>query len=143
MSVHLVEGNGLVAKDIGGSSDPKAILSVCGQRQVSKVIKKDLNPKWDQHFSFNLPDDDPVLTIEVYDVDLFGADDFMGGIKVPLADLRVSEVRNLTIPVESLGKKGKFKGELIVVIKGGDKAKKVPAHPFRLTAQDHRRPRPR
>ena len=50
--MHQLRGMNLLAKDLCGKSDPYAILQVNRERQWSKVIKRELNPKWDEKFLF-------------------------------------------------------------------------------------------
>ena len=48
----MIEGKNLAAMDKGGTSDPYCIItsSFNKQRFKSKIVKKTLNPKWDQEF---------------------------------------------------------------------------------------------
>ena len=39
---------GLAAKDIGGASDPFAVIELGNQRLVTPTIYKTLNPQWDK-----------------------------------------------------------------------------------------------
>jgi C2 domain len=88
LKVVLVKGSGLAACDIGGSSDPYAIVqwldsdgNVVGDSVKSPVVKKSLFPEWD----FELPTvrtseewTAARLHVTVFDKDLLSKDDFMG-----------------------------------------------------------------
>src|SRR3989338_1429547 len=101
LHVRLIEGNGLAIKDFR-TSDPYAkiwIQATGGPMpeknaiQQSKVIKSDINPKWDEHFGFDLSIYPPgadghythlELHIELWDKDVVTADDYMGEVTIPL-----------------------------------------------------------
>lgn len=54
-SCTVLEGQGLPKKDVIGSSDPFVVLELDSQKQQTKVIKDNLNPKWEnQQFSLYL-----------------------------------------------------------------------------------------
>eukprot|EP00456_Euglypha_rotunda_P035085 TRINITY_DN2705_c0_g1_i5.p1 TRINITY_DN2705_c0_g1~~TRINITY_DN2705_c0_g1_i5.p1 ORF type:complete len:970 (-),score=172.98 TRINITY_DN2705_c0_g1_i5:22-2667(-) len=84
LKVTLIEGTNLPAMDRGGTSDPFCKLKIQPHASVkSKVIKKNLNPKWDQTFEFKDVSIESPLELTVYDEDLVG-DDEMGHEKIDL-----------------------------------------------------------
>ena len=52
MRVRLLRGEGLMAADKDGKSDPFVKLALGGQAFTSKIIKKTLNPRWNEVFEF-------------------------------------------------------------------------------------------
>ena len=91
LNVRVIAARNLRAMDFNGFSDPYVKLQVGKQRFKTKVVKMNLNPEWDQEFSFVVADVREVLKFDVYDEDLIGIDDFLGQVKVPLEDLLAAE----------------------------------------------------
>uniref|UniRef100_A0ACD5Y7V7 Uncharacterized protein n=1 Tax=Avena sativa TaxID=4498 RepID=A0ACD5Y7V7_AVESA len=91
LTVRVIAARNLRAMDFNGFSDPYVKLQVGKQRFKTKVVKMNLNPEWDQEFSFAVADVREVLKLDVYDEDLIGIDDFLGQVKVPLEDLLAAE----------------------------------------------------
>lgn len=94
LTVTVLSGRSLVAKDIGGSSDPYVTLTlldkngapVPGVDEVStRYINNTLTPTWGEVFVFQVAAND-ILSLHCWDKDLFGRDD-MGSAKIRLADL--------------------------------------------------------
>lgn len=93
--VHVVEARGLPAMDLNGLSDPYVRVQLGKHRSKTKVMKKNLNPFWDEEFSFRVGDLNEELIISVLDEDKYFSDDFLGQIKIPLA--KVLDAENLTL----------------------------------------------
>ncbi|KQJ98783.1 C2 and GRAM domain-containing protein At1g03370 [Brachypodium distachyon] len=91
LNVRVIGARNLRAMDFNGFSDPYVKLQVGKQRFKTKVVKMNLNPEWDQEFSFVVSDVREVLKFCVYDEDMIGIDDFLGQVKVPLEDLLAAE----------------------------------------------------
>ena len=90
LNVTMVAGWGLLASDIGGTSDPYARVTLGTRVHLTRVIKKELNPKWNERFSFTAKLKQMVtrpLTIEVFDEDLLKADDSLGAASLDVASL--------------------------------------------------------
>lgn len=85
--VHLVRARGLHSADFIGKSDPFAVLAIGDMDFKSKLIKRDLDPFWDEHFIFPIADIDDVLTITINDDDRFNDPEFLGKVQIPLLDL--------------------------------------------------------
>lgn len=73
ISVNLISASDLINSDIVGVSDPYVILSLPNQSATSKTINNDLDPVFNQHFSFLWNGSDP-LQVEVWDFDAFKPD---------------------------------------------------------------------
>ena len=88
------EGRNLKAMDLGGTSDPYIRFQV-GKQRVSKenscqtkVVKKSLNPVWQEQLRLSAPMDvieSEVLQVQVFDKDMIGSDDLIGSVEVPLS----------------------------------------------------------
>jgi hypothetical protein len=79
------------------SSDPYVKLSLAGNEQRSRIVSRDLNPRWGQDFCFDGELDalttEP-LQLRVFDHDLIGRDNFIGEASVELSALRGSTRRH-------------------------------------------------
>jgi Ca2+-dependent lipid-binding protein len=73
IKVDLIEAIGLTNSTIGFQemSCPYIVLSIGEQKQTSKIVKNNLDPKFNETFSLIFfPNVDKLLKIEVYDYDL-------------------------------------------------------------------------
>ena len=86
LNVHLVGATNLVRSDIIGGADPYCIVGIGSQILKSKVIKKTLNPIWDEKLMFSWNGIDPLL-INVLDKDMFKRDDPLGTLEFDLKPL--------------------------------------------------------
>ncbi|KAM8917460.1 uncharacterized protein AB9W97_001955 isoform 1-T1 [Spinachia spinachia] len=94
LRIHLLAGTNLVPKDnlmggmVKGKSDPYVKINIGGETFVSRVVKSNLNPVWNEMYEViltQLPGQD--LQIEVFDKDMDMKDDFMGRLKINLKDI--------------------------------------------------------
>uniref|UniRef100_A0A8D0G9S0 Extended synaptotagmin-1 n=1 Tax=Sphenodon punctatus TaxID=8508 RepID=A0A8D0G9S0_SPHPU len=106
--IHLLEAESLIAKDnfmggmIKGKSDPYAKVRLGGQRFRSRVIKEDLNPRWNEIYEVivnEIPGQE--VEFELYDKDV-DKDDFLGRCKVPLKRVLSSRFIDEWIPLEDV-----------------------------------------
>lgn len=86
LSVRIIEARDLTPMDITGKADPYCLLKFGGQQQKSNYIKQELNPVWNEVFTFDVETGKEFMLIEVYDRDDFGTDDFEGRIEFDLQD---------------------------------------------------------
>ncbi|PUZ52016.1 hypothetical protein GQ55_6G236900 [Panicum hallii var. hallii] len=107
LTVRVIEARNLRAMDSNGFSDPYVKLQLGKQRFKTKVIKMNLNPTWDQEFSFLVGDVRDVLKLDVYDEDILRMDDFLGQLRVPLEDVLAAEDLSLGTQWHQLLPKGK------------------------------------
>ncbi|KAI5607662.1 multiple C2 and transmembrane domain-containing protein 2 isoform X1 [Silurus asotus] len=97
LSINLKEGRGLVIRDRCGTSDPYVKFKLEGKTLYkSKVIYKNLNPTWNEFFSFPIRDLQKKLHIKVYDRDLT-TDDFMGSSSVLLSELEHEKTTEMVL----------------------------------------------
>mmetsp|Transcript_45850 Transcript_45850/g.107101 ORF Transcript_45850/g.107101 Transcript_45850/m.107101 type:complete len:149 (+) Transcript_45850:338-784(+) len=74
--------------DLGGTSDPYAILRVHGTEQRSKVIHKTREPRWEETFKLLVRDvDSDSLVISLWDHDVIGSHDALGQVSLAVHDL--------------------------------------------------------
>ena len=90
------EARGLTAKDSGGTSDPYALLVLGKQKHMTKVVYKELNPRWDESFQLvvntaGLRPSHPLL-LSVFDKDIIGVDDIIGQATIDLERILASLV---------------------------------------------------
>ena len=113
LRVELVEGKNLPAADRSGYSDPYCQFILNGEKIFkSKVIKKTLNPSWDEKFEVRVPSRTAAdFLIEVYDWDFAGSPDFLGKVVVNLADLEPFQLKTISVPLD--GKSGEIKLKLL------------------------------
>uniref|UniRef100_A0A672QVD8 Multiple C2 and transmembrane domain-containing protein 2-like n=1 Tax=Sinocyclocheilus grahami TaxID=75366 RepID=A0A672QVD8_SINGR len=102
LTINLKEGRSLVIRDRSGTSDPFVKFKLDGKNiYKSKVVNKNLNPIWNELFSFPIRDLDQTLHLKVYDRDL-RSNDFMGSSSFPLYKLELDRIIPMTLPLEDL-----------------------------------------
>ncbi|KAI0488910.1 hypothetical protein KFK09_028749 [Dendrobium nobile] len=77
LRIRVVRGVNLAVRDVR-SSDPYVVLRMGKQKLKTQVIKKTVNPEWDEELTFSVEDPSVPVKLEVYDKDRFSADDPMG-----------------------------------------------------------------
>ncbi|XP_066328345.1 ADP-ribosylation factor GTPase-activating protein AGD12-like [Miscanthus floridulus] len=83
LNITVVKGTNLAVRDML-TSDPYVILTLGGQKAQSTVKKSDLNPVWNEVLKISVPRNYGPLKLEVYDHDMFSADDIMGEAEIDL-----------------------------------------------------------
>ncbi|XP_078519400.1 extended synaptotagmin-2 isoform X1 [Lissotriton helveticus] len=98
LRIHFIEAQDLMSKDtylkgmVKGKSDPYGILRVGNQIFTSKVIKENLNPKWNSVYEalvYESPGQE--LEIELFDEDT-DKDDFLGSLLIDLKEVQKARV---------------------------------------------------
>uniref|UniRef100_A0A4W5PAA5 Extended synaptotagmin 2 n=1 Tax=Hucho hucho TaxID=62062 RepID=A0A4W5PAA5_9TELE len=95
LRIHFLEAQDLLAKDmflggiIKGKSDPYGVLHIGNQLFRSKVIKKTINPKWNEVYEAMVYENSGPqnLEIELFDEDT-DQDDFIGRVLIDIAELQ-------------------------------------------------------
>lgn len=77
LRIRVRRGINLAVRDIR-TSDPYVVVKMANQRLKTRVIKKDVNPEWNEDLTLSITDPNIPVQIEVYDHDTFTADDKMG-----------------------------------------------------------------
>eukprot|EP00339_Tiarina_fusa_P008961 CAMPEP_0117029572 /NCGR_PEP_ID=MMETSP0472-20121206/21401_1 /TAXON_ID=693140 ORGANISM="Tiarina fusus, Strain LIS" /NCGR_SAMPLE_ID=MMETSP0472 /ASSEMBLY_ACC=CAM_ASM_000603 /LENGTH=802 /DNA_ID=CAMNT_0004737373 /DNA_START=45 /DNA_END=2453 /DNA_ORIENTATION=+ len=109
LRIGLIEGSDLVAADVCGTSDPYCVFTIGDPtakklpKQKSSVIPYTLNPVWNESFVSEANTTD-ILTINVYDKDAVGSDDFLGRIQLPLDTLMCGKTVEQWIPLQLINK---------------------------------------
>ena len=92
--VDLIKARNLTKADMIGKSDPYAILKFGKQKEKTNTIKNTLEPQWDHHAEFTVPDgDSDTLLVEVFDADKLGKDKSLGKAEINILDLTATEGR--------------------------------------------------
>ncbi|XP_060699580.1 rasGAP-activating-like protein 1 isoform X1 [Hemiscyllium ocellatum] len=92
----LIEARDLAPRDISGTSDPFARLVFNNKTTETATIKKTRFPHWNEVFEFELEDGLPtegmMFTVEVWDWDMVGKNDFLGKVDFNLDALLKTQV---------------------------------------------------
>ncbi|KAJ0965254.1 hypothetical protein J5N97_026392 [Dioscorea zingiberensis] len=86
LKVKVMKGTNLAVRDML-SSDPYVILALGEQKARTTVIKSNLNPVWNEELELSVPHSYRPLKLQVFDHDLFSADDIMGEAEIDLQPL--------------------------------------------------------
>jgi len=85
----------LEKKDVGGKSDPYAVISYETQRAETKACKKTIEPVWDHEVWIDVPENgDNQISIELFDKDKIGKDEKMGRTSIDVR--RISKQKKLS-----------------------------------------------
>ncbi|CAH9141903.1 unnamed protein product [Cuscuta epithymum] len=77
LRIRIHRGVNLAVRDVR-SSDPYVIVRMGKQKLKTRVVKKNLNPEWNEDLTLSVSDPKIPVTVHVYDKDLFSFDDKMG-----------------------------------------------------------------
>ncbi|KAJ6792041.1 GTPase activating protein 1-like [Iris pallida] len=85
LKVRIQRGVDLAIRDVRMSSDPYVVLRMGKQKLKTKVIKKNVNPVWNEELTLCVEDPTLPVRLEVFDRDRFSADDPMGVAEFTIA----------------------------------------------------------
>ncbi|KAI6674254.1 protein C2-DOMAIN ABA-RELATED 4-like [Syzygium oleosum] len=92
LRIRVRRGINLAVRDVR-TSDPYIVIKMGKQKLKTRVIKKDINPEWNEDLTLSVSDPDIPVKLTVYDHDTFSKDDKMGdaefGIKAFIDALRM------------------------------------------------------
>ncbi|KAI8019956.1 Protein C2-DOMAIN ABA-RELATED 4 [Camellia lanceoleosa] len=77
LRIRVKRGVNLAVRDVR-SSDPYVVIKMARQKLKTRVIKKDVNPQWNEDLTLSISDPDLPIKLTVYDHDTFSKDDKMG-----------------------------------------------------------------
>eukprot|EP00092_Neocalanus_flemingeri_P064404 GFUD01078159.1.p1 GENE.GFUD01078159.1~~GFUD01078159.1.p1 ORF type:complete len:1135 (-),score=294.37 GFUD01078159.1:524-3928(-) len=85
----------LEKKDVGGKSDPYAVITYETQRAETKACKKTIEPVWDHEIWIDVTENgDNQISIELFDKDKIGKDEKMGRTTIDVR--RISKQKKLS-----------------------------------------------
>ncbi|XP_077164219.1 rasGAP-activating-like protein 1 isoform X2 [Paroedura picta] len=94
---HVLEARDLAPRDISGTSDPFARVLWNGQVLETAIIKKTRFPHWGEVLEFVLEEETvgggAPLTVEVWDWDMVGKNDFLGRVEFSLDALQKAPLK--------------------------------------------------
>jgi len=118
--VNVKEAQGLTSMDLNGYSDPYVTVQAFGQTLQTAVIKKNLNPEWNEKLKFSLvPRSSNAslytnlanntlaqIHVQVWDWDMLKSPDFEGQLeKVPIQTLCIDKMSSETLVRASINQK--------------------------------------
>ncbi|WOL14084.1 GTPase activating protein 1-like isoform X2 [Canna indica] len=77
LKVRVLRGVNLAVRDFW-SSDPYVILKMGKQKLKTRVIKRNINPEWNEVLTLSVEDPNLPVRLQVFDKDTFTRDDPMG-----------------------------------------------------------------
>uniref|UniRef100_A0AAY4BLR6 C2 domain-containing protein n=1 Tax=Denticeps clupeoides TaxID=299321 RepID=A0AAY4BLR6_9TELE len=100
LAINLKEGRNLVIRDRSGTSDPYVKFRIDEKTMYkSKVVHKNLNPTWNESFSFPVRDLEHIVFVKVYDKD-HRSNDFMGSSAIFLSKLELDKTTEMVLRLE-------------------------------------------
>jgi len=78
MKVKVVNARNLTNKETLSTSDPMCMLELGKTSKKTKAINNNLNPDWNEEFTFDVSSESEVLTLSVWDYNKFQKNVFMG-----------------------------------------------------------------
>uniref|UniRef100_A0A8C6VR60 Multiple C2 domains, transmembrane 2b n=1 Tax=Nothobranchius furzeri TaxID=105023 RepID=A0A8C6VR60_NOTFU len=117
LQVKVLRATDLLAADLNGKSDPFCVLELGNDRLQTQTINKNLNPEWNQVFTFPVKDIHDVLMVTIFDDDGDKAPDFLGKVAIPLLSIRGGQQTTHLLKKKDLGRllKGSITLELEVI----------------------------
>ncbi|KAK2441875.1 protein C2-DOMAIN ABA-RELATED [Trifolium repens] len=102
LKIHVQRGVNLAIRDVT-SSDPYVVINMGKQKLKTKVVRKNLNPEWNNDLTLSISDTHTPVHLQVYDKDNFSLDDKMGDAEfdirpfVEAVKMRLESLPNETI----------------------------------------------
>lgn len=110
LHIKVIEAKNLKAADLNGFSDPYVKLSVDKKEHKTKIIKKTLNPEWNEMFQIDGVATNSVLSLKIYDWDRLSKDELLGSVDIDLSQCGVGKLTDKWYNLQN------FKGEIHVAI---------------------------
>ncbi|KAJ1703474.1 hypothetical protein LUZ63_003253 [Rhynchospora breviuscula] len=89
LKIKVTKGTNLAIRDFR-TSDPYVVLTLGQQKAQTSVMKKNLNPVWNEELKLSVPQEYGPLKLQVFDQDVLSSDDLMGEAEVDLQPLITS-----------------------------------------------------
>ncbi|KAL6957006.1 Protein C2-DOMAIN ABA-RELATED 4 [Sarracenia purpurea var. burkii] len=77
LRIHIRRGINLAIRDVR-SSDPYVVVRMGKQKLKTRVVKKNINPQWNEDLTLTVSDPNHRIKLSVFDKDTFSKDDKMG-----------------------------------------------------------------
>ncbi|KAK8680100.1 hypothetical protein V6N13_109054 [Hibiscus sabdariffa] len=77
LRIHVKRGVNLAVRD-ARSSDPYVVVKMGKQKLKTRMVKRDVNPEWNDELTLSMTDPNIPIKLTVYDHDTFTKDDKMG-----------------------------------------------------------------
>ncbi|KAA8542826.1 hypothetical protein F0562_023978 [Nyssa sinensis] len=77
LRIRVKRGINLAVRDVR-TSDPYVVVKMGKQKLKTRVIRKDVNPEWNEDLTLSISDPNLPVKLTVYDHDTFSKDDKMG-----------------------------------------------------------------
>ncbi|XP_066540713.1 multiple C2 and transmembrane domain-containing protein 2 isoform X2 [Hoplias malabaricus] len=114
LTINLKEGKNLVIRDKSGTSDPYVKFKSDGKTVYkSKVMYRNLNPVWNESFSFPIKDLEHTISVQVYDRDL-RSHDFMGSGTILVSKLELDRTSEMILRLEDADSPEHYMGVIIL-----------------------------
>ncbi|CAN6570068.1 unnamed protein product [Malus baccata var. baccata] len=84
LRIHVQRGVNLAVRDMK-SSDPYVVVKMGKQKLKTRVVKRNVNPEWDERLTLSVTEPNLPITLSVYDKDTFSFDDKMGDAEFDIA----------------------------------------------------------
>ncbi|XP_068336267.1 protein C2-DOMAIN ABA-RELATED 4-like [Pyrus communis] len=84
LRIHVQGGVNLAVRDLT-SSDPYVVVKMGKQKLKTGVVKRNVNPEWDERLTLSVTEPNLPITLSVYDKDTFSFDDKMGDAEFDIA----------------------------------------------------------
>ncbi|KAK7251734.1 hypothetical protein RIF29_35188 [Crotalaria pallida] len=97
LRIHVKRGINLAVRDVN-TSDPYIVVRLGKQKLKTRVIKKDVNPEWNEDLTLSVTDPHRPFVLTVYDHDTFSKDDKMGDAECDISAF----IEALKVNVEGL-----------------------------------------
>ncbi|OWM62640.1 protein C2-DOMAIN ABA-RELATED 5-like [Punica granatum] len=97
LRIRVKRGVNLAVRDVR-TSDPYLVVKLGKQKLKTRVIKKDVNPEWNENLTLSIADPSVPITLTVYDHDTFTKDDKMGDAEfdiTPFMDAKKMDLKGL------------------------------------------------
>ncbi|KAG8365666.1 hypothetical protein BUALT_Bualt18G0130100 [Buddleja alternifolia] len=89
LKVKVIKGTNLAVRDML-SSDPYIVLRLGSQKVQTAVVTSNLNPIWNEELMLSVPHNYGSIKLQVYDHDMFSADDIMGEAEIDIQPMITS-----------------------------------------------------
>lgn len=104
LRIRIHRGVNLAIRDVHfGSSDPYVVVRLGKQKLKTRVVKKNVNPEWEEDLTLSIADPNTPIKLTVYDKDTFTFDDKMGDAEfdiktlIEVVKMRLEGIPNGTI----------------------------------------------